>query len=100
MPRFEVSRWWRFGQGSGAIHLLGFFIEWEPWALRIGCDFLVWSVHLEFEGAFTKEARQKVQEEKDKAKLLGTDEGLTKAILTLFPSMSRKRGKQHSKAER
>ena len=42
----------------------GPFIEWEPWRLRVGFSLgpLIWEV--EFEGAFTKEARQKLKEER------------------------------------
>ena len=53
--RFFTSKW------GDAIHL-GPFIEWEPWYLRIGIEFLPFIFGVEFEGAFTKGARKHKKE--------------------------------------
>jgi hypothetical protein len=52
----------KFLKWGDAFYLGPFFIEWEPWFMRIGLTLFFWIVEVEFRGAFTKGARERRQQ--------------------------------------
>ena len=62
-PKFEISRWARWRDisfyGMGGFHL-GPFIDWEPWAFKLGVDLGFWCLSLEFEIPYSEERKQKL----------------------------------------